>query len=85
MNKDNYIIVNKTLIQKRIEKLEVWSKHNKKVGEFDGEGNTADDLREILSQSTPLIPEIEKAYFNGGDMKGLEEFNYYISHLKLEI
>jgi hypothetical protein len=58
MNKDEYIIINKTAIQKRIEELEIQFKgkvgYNMALGEIES-------LKQILSQSTPLIPEIEKA------------------------
>lgn len=64
--KEEYIIINKTAIQKRIEEL----KHQRELA-----GNLFEDreynlnsismelriLEQILSQSNPLIPEIEKA------------------------
>ena len=44
-------------------------------------------LKQIISQSTPLIPEIDKAYWAGmqfvGEDKGSP--NEYISNLKLDI
>ena len=54
---NEYIIVNKTAIEKRIEELE-----NEKVSEFSpGRRLWVDsaikNLKEVLSQSTPLIPE----------------------------
>jgi len=81
--KDEYIIINKTAIQKRIEELEKdsihveWQRniktHNghspqqrKRKEMVDLELNT---LKEILSDLTPLIPEIEKA-FDAGFHKG---------------
>lgn len=44
-------------------------------------------LRQILSQSTPLIPEIEKAYTAGMEFIGEDKGspNEYISNLKLDI
>ena len=93
---DEYIIINKTAIQKRIEELE---REFKFLGEsFDsrtsGEYHT---LKKLLSQSTPLIPEIEKAFDAGSDYgedcanssMGVGE-DYpnkqdYISNLKLDI
>ena len=39
-------------------------------------------LKQILSQSTPLIPEIEKVYNYNLNKK---EFGWYISNLKLDI
>lgn len=61
--KDKYIIINKTAIQKRIEELE------KELPNYQRNqlaGTLACDalikqLKQILSQSKPLIPEIEKA------------------------
>lgn len=89
MNKDEYIIINKTAIQKRIEEL---LKNNYRAF---SEHVELDILREILSQSTPLIPEIEKAFDEGfnseeevykgnptGKIIGKQE---YISNLKLDI
>lgn len=85
---NEYVIINKSLIEKRIEELEKelayheeWYKkardnyHNDKKNwgqADDGEMRAASDaasttaqeikvLKQILSQSTPLIPEIEKA------------------------
>jgi hypothetical protein len=76
--KDEYIIINKTTLQKRIEELEksneaMWWKER-------------DSLKQILSQSTSLIPEIEKAidapkkYPWSSNVK-----KDYISNLKLDI
>lgn len=84
--KDEYIIINKTAIQKRIEELQ------KYVG---SRRPSADEYakmhiyREILSQSTPLISEIEKAYDAGKlDEELSKTFDNpkgrYISNLKLE-
>lgn len=51
--KDEYVIINKTAIQKKIEELE----------EIGGVicSHLIRELKQTLSQSTPLIPEIEKA------------------------
>jgi hypothetical protein len=56
MNKDEYIIINKTAIQKRIEELE-------NTDDYFSQGSFGEHkfLKQVLSQSTPLIPEIEKA------------------------
>lgn len=81
---NEYIIVNKTAIQKRIEELE-------KIDEKEiWEHMEFDTLKQILSQSTPLIPEIEKAYDAGTLDRQLSlSFDYpkgrYISNLKLDI
>ena len=95
MNKDEYIIINKTAIQKRIEELEKERLLELKDDFYDslylGEINA---LKQILSQSTPLIPEIEKAYkkgFTEGTCFGATTiYKYktsedYISNLKLDI
>jgi len=69
---DEYIIVNKTAIQKRIEELERQIKESsiEETGEYDFQcEDKIEELNWVLSQSTPLIPEIEKAYENG--------FGYY--------
>ena len=95
MDKQEYIILNKTAIQKRIEELEKQFKgkvgYNMALGEIQS-------LKEILSQSTPLIPEIEKAWEDGRNGTALVgnfpfvETKYvnktskdYISNLKLDI
>lgn len=78
--KNEYIIISKTAIQQRIEELEKMKiktsnedekGFNQKVwndlihdSELMSEYKT---LKKILSQSTPLIPEIEKAFENGVD------------------
>lgn len=93
---NEYIIINKTTIQKRIEDWE------NKYGNEDVESSSKAFIlmKEILSQSTPLIPEIEKAFDAGKDYGyDLGESNYigcnrdttifdkqdYISNLKLDI
>ena len=70
--KDEYIIINKTAIEKRIKELEKERQEHEKVpiGMFDSiwaakTSQAIDLLIEILSQSTPLIPEIEKAFDEG--------------------
>lgn len=50
----NYVIIDAEAIQKRIEEIELY------------EGSAFnEDLKQILSQSTPLIPELDKAYEAG--------------------
>jgi hypothetical protein len=96
---NEYIIVNKTAIQKRIEELEnllnIISKANdnefKRTAKELFTGQIA-ELEKVSSQSTPLIPEIEKA-FDKGRIKGVYAkvgFEFidrkdYISNLKLDI
>ena len=90
---DEYIIVNKIAIQKRLKELEKSQKENpftEAIWVFSKE-----ELQKILSQSTPLIPEIEKAFLAGraidnidsiNDMKPTYiQFEYYIANLKLNI
>lgn len=90
---DEYIIINKTATQKRIEELEKQFK-TPHIGNI----NRVEELKQILSQSTPLIPEIEKAwehgYTRGYNLACCESVNSecltpnkqdYISNLKLDI
>jgi hypothetical protein len=77
-----YVIIDKTLLEKRIEELE---KEKKIMWWIE-----RDTIIEILYQSTPLIPEIEKA-FNAGSERGEHGYGNannkqdYISNLKLDI
>ena len=64
---NEYIIVNKTDILKRIEELEKANEyfkhaktHNPTMAACEA---TLSTLKQVLSQSTPLIPEIEKDLF----------------------
>lgn len=81
--KDEYIIINKTAILKRIEELKPISEYNERVGEYDSEGEIISELEYILSQSIPLIPEIQKALETGRE--DTIEYEDYISNLKLDI
>ena len=93
---NEYIIVNKTAIQKRIEELEKERLLELKDDFYDTfyQGKIA-ALKQILSQSTPLIPVIEQAFDEGfnseeevykgnptGKIIGKQD---YISNLKLDI
>lgn len=96
--KDEYIIINKTQIQKRIEEWETELQECFKapVGKFNSDyvstlQQAIATAREILSQSLPLIPEIEKAYDAGTLDKELSlifdapksrYISYFISSLK---
>ena len=85
--KDEYVIINKTVIQKRIEQLQTYVGSRKPNADEYAKMHI---YREILSQSTPLIPEIEKAYDAGTLDRQLSlSFDYpkgrYISNLKLDI
>jgi hypothetical protein len=97
---DEYIIINKTAIQKRIEEYdrlwEVSSTNPSKTMLCVEYQEKIELLKEILSQSTPLIPEIEKAhnvgsnygcYLQGGSYDPNDNIDSedYISNLKLDI
>ena len=95
MNKDEYIIINKTAIQ-QIDKLIKEANVGKTITSINSQ--MADSLirfkEQLLSQSTPLIPEIEKAFNAGGayTLGSYKEFTQthpdkteYISNLKLNI
>lgn len=86
-----YAIINIETIQKRIEELEKQRLLELKDDFYDtlylGEINS---LKQILSQSTPLIPEIEKAYDAGIKDKELSQMfdnpkGRYVYNLKLDI
>lgn len=83
MNKDEYIIINKTAIQKRIEELEKTNQIQR-----------VDELENVLSQSTPLIPVVKNAFNAGGayTLGSHKEFKQlhlnkqdYIKNLKFDI
>ena len=98
---NEYIIINKTELLKRIEELE------KGISLCKPEQQLVKDLlmqeleirKQILSKSTPLIPEIEKAFDEGSEypriggsyplfeMTKEQEHakQFYISNLKLDI
>ena len=86
---EEYIIISRTAIEKRIEKLEMWSNYNEKFGEDDFEGAVASELKSVISHSTPLLPELDKAYEAGKLDKELSQFvdypkGRYLSNLKIE-
>ena len=95
MDIKEYVIINKTTILKRIEELEIniskcilpEQQHLKDLFEQELEIKT-----QILSQSTPLIPEVEKLIV----MSSISNIDFlpdrvekikqdYISNLKLDI
>lgn len=102
MEENQYVIISKTAIQKRIEELESKIIPNPN---FDSEIDShnllfiakQNELNKILSKSTPLIPEIEKAFDAGYDLNTWEQLEIpneerdylneqdYISNLKLDI
>ena len=83
-----YIIINRTAIQQRIDELEYLRKHSSSDNNDYYQGQIK-ALNEILSQSTPLIPEIEKAFQQGVlfCQSPLENINLknHITNLKLDI
>lgn len=90
MNQE-YVIINKTAIEKRIEELERLYKGCEKPsiqGTLYNQLNI--ELKQILPKSTPFIPEIEKAY-NAGKLHNELSITFdnpqgrYISNLKLNI
>lgn len=69
---NEYIILNKTAILKRIEELEILKKMHSSKGSYPNLEEFTRYLTEqkilkqiLLSQSTPLIPQIEKAFDAG--------------------
>ena len=89
--KDEYIIINKTAIQKRIEELDEIA-----IEEGYAGSTFSAELKKILSQSTPFIPVVKKAYRAGYCYSQYHEYNEkgeiqieseedYISNLKLDI
>lgn len=84
-----YIIINRTSIEKRIEEL----RNEKNLTEEDSVRNLTRIriLKEIISQSTPLIPEIEKSWEAGyshgvhlSDHLENEKKKEYVSKLKFK-
>ena len=85
-----YAIINIETIQKRIEELE--KEYNQEPEEHmkDWFLGQIEALKQILSQSTPLIPEISKAYDAGIKDKELSQMfdnpkGRYVYNLKLDI
>lgn len=87
--KDEYIIINKTAIQQRIKELEILEKQESMSASLLVR-EEIETLQKVLSQSTPLIPVIDRAYDAGKLDKDLSLMfdnskARYISNLKLEI
>lgn len=96
--KDEYIIINRTTIKKELEEVE--NNYFKVKGTDNADEHFLDgrrtSLKNILSQSTPLIPVIEDAFDEGGvahtnsqDSRHPTTFKQdkqeYISNLKFNI
>ena len=87
---NEYVIINKTAIEKRIEELEDMKDDPDKLKDprdWSFVCGQLDILNFLSSKSTPLIPEIEKAYTAGMEFIGEDKGspNEYISNLKLDI
>jgi hypothetical protein len=101
--KDEYIIINKTQFQKRIDELESKRESDECSDPRDYSYLTGkiNQLEQTLSQSTPLIPELEKIKNNlfqklrywredihsEDELYDLldEELHNYLSNLKIDI
>jgi hypothetical protein len=84
---NEYVIINKTELLKRIEELEeslVVSEANNDSIRAGIETFKIEQLEWCLSQSTPLIPEIEKA-FDAGYIRGYDVGHGDARTLPLEI
>jgi hypothetical protein len=85
-----YVIIDAEAIQKRIEELDRLYKNSEKPS-IQGTlyNQLSIELKQLLSQSTPLIPEIEKSmdslrpYIAFDDLYEAKED--YISNLKLDL
>ena len=88
---NEYVIINKETIQKRIEELKNYFKEKQLSNiESVAYNHSILELKEILSQSTPLIPVVEKAFDAGQKHNKLFPFSCenkqdYITNLKLDI
>lgn len=93
-----YIILNKSIVEKKIDELEKskkWLSPDIDSSDYYGLESKINLLKGLLSQSTPLIPEIEKAFDDGckygdsncetGGNSKLPNKQDYISNLKLDI
>lgn len=89
---NEYVIINRTAVQKRIEELEALSQENKYA--YNLCQIIIVELKLLLSQSTPLIPVVEMAFDAGGayTLGSHKEFTQthpnrqdYITNLKLDI
>ncbi|XAI97326.1 hypothetical protein [Leptolyngbya phage Lbo-JY46] len=83
--KDEYIIINKTAIHKRIEELKVIERNESMNGSLLVR-EEIETLERVISQSTPLIPEIVKAINASNKYPWSSNVEKdYISNLKLDI
>ena len=89
---NEYVIINKTELEAKIAELESIPMSEKKWEDLDSITSEIRALKQTLSQSTPLIPEIEKAIKEGIKLgktnSVIEQFERkqdYITNLKLDI
>jgi hypothetical protein len=90
---NEYVIINKTEVLKEIESLKESLDVSEKMGDSIRAGIETFEIKRLewcLSRSTPLIPEIEKAYDAGKLHNELSIIfdnpqGRYISNLKLDI
>ena len=90
---DEYVIISKTSTQERIEELEKEkeiSDNNQETTQVQIQYWLIGELKQILAYSTPLIPEIEKAFDAAQEVdidsvSPLNEKEDYISNLKLNL
>lgn len=85
-----YRIVNEETIQKRIEELEQLRENSETREEWHDNNGRIIEAQDILSNSIPLIPEIEKAFNEAREYRMKNVFKHdivkdYISQLKLDI
>lgn len=96
MEENQYIIISKTALEKRIEQLEKQIPEYKYEDYYEILIQERDTLKDILHQSIPLLPEIEKAFdagieygfyaaYNGDSEGDIQDNETYIRNLKLDI
>ena len=93
MNKDEYIIINKTKWLEASENNKKPAPHWDGVYVSDAQNARVELIEELLSQSTPLTPVLQKTWNTAYvDAMSIDEETYkplffedYISNLKLDI
>jgi hypothetical protein len=86
--KEEYIIISKTKLLGRIEELKNYFKE-KKLSNIESVtyNHSILEIKQILSQSNPLIPVVEDAFREGSDYGGMDK-NYvagdYSGNLKIK-
>ena len=93
MNKDEYIIINKTKWLEASENNKKPAPHSDGVYVSDAQNARVELIEELLSQSTPLIPVLQKTWNTAYvDAMSIDEETYkplffedYILNLKLDI